>query len=776
MQKIQDYVKFVCLQYFLVTISRLYELYFVWKSHAVGHLFRSEIFGLINDIFLSNIFLLCLFPLYFVFSLLSKKVANALAVTAIILAFVLKILILQYFIFELRPLDIFLFQHTIKEVLFTIRTAEISYINIFTFFIFSAIAAITILKLFGMISFPVKLIYVFIVSALLSTPLYFLANNKLEGHVNNDLYINKAFYFYKACTNHFVLHKLEMEEDEPLGGISKKYRQLFNDKAYLDDEYPFMHKTNEADVLGGFFNQSPVPPNIVVLIVEGLADDFIHPYHGLNLMPFIDSLSGKSLYWDRFLSLGERSYAVTPSLIASLPYGDIGFTILEKQPYHFSLVNVLKANGYYTSFYYGQGAWFHHKDIFYNRNFIDRIIDKDKFSPAYPKVMTNNNDYFWGYNDQYLFRQSEDEIEKINERKRLDIYFTGTMHSPFIIEKKKYYDGLLDHYAKLTENKNNVEFYNKYRKYLTSVMFTNDALRDYFKWYKKRNDFNNTIFIITGDHPMTDIPISNSIKRYQVPLIIYSPLLKSPKNFHSVGSHLDVYEPLLTYLHHNYHLSVPPVNSAISSILDTGVNFTNGHPVVFMNSNRNIIDLYSNGYMLSDGKDLLKVDPDFKVTKVDDKAMFDQLSARLEAFRAANYYACHNDKLIPDSAYFRYIGLHACFFTGTSKKIHIQNEYQDIISPVKMKNEGCYFDISGNEIKGLNDELLVVCQLSNEKDSTLLWSSYGVPAKRKPFMYHLKLPKQEIKDSEILFRAYFLNTKKAEYEVKYKAALYQRGN
>jgi phosphoglycerol transferase MdoB-like AlkP superfamily enzyme len=50
-------------------------------------------------------------------------------------------------------------------------------------------------------------------------------------------------------------------------------------------------------------------------------------------------------------------------------------------------------------------------------------------------------------------------------------------------------------------------------------------LRGFFDAYSKRSDFNNTIFLITGDHRMPEIPMSDKIDRYHVPLIVYSPML-----------------------------------------------------------------------------------------------------------------------------------------------------------------------------------------------------------------------------------------------------------
>ncbi|RYD71733.1 MAG: LTA synthase family protein, partial [Sphingobacteriales bacterium] len=418
-------------------------------------------------------------------------------------------------------------------------------------------------------------------------------------------------------------------------------------------DYPFLHYSNKNDVLSKYFYKADSSPNIVLIITEGLADKFIHPYYGYNFMPFLDSLSKKSLYWDHFFTNGERSFAAVPSLTGSLPYGKSGFTLMDRLPNHFSLVNVLNNNDYYTSFFYGQGAWFHKKDAYFRFNNIDLVFDNSKFSPEYSKIIVGENKFFWGYNDKELFGQSLKVIDTLPPKKRFDIYFTGTMHSPFIISSEKYYNELYDNI--IAKNKNDEEkiFLQTYRKYFLSLLFTNDALSQFFDAYRKRPDYKNTIFIVTGDHPMTEIPIENPLKKYHVPFIIFSPLLKQPHTFHSVGSHLDLYESLLSYLHISYGQKIPFVSAAISNLLDTATPYRYTKPIVFMNRNREVIDFLDNGFYLNNNEELYKVDENFGLERIDNEKKFRELSKKLEAFSRASLYASTHGKLVPDSLYYK---------------------------------------------------------------------------------------------------------------------------
>ena len=285
----------------------------------------------------------------------------------------------------------------------------------------------------------------------------------------------------------------------------------------------------------------------MVLITESLSEYFIHPIRGIQFMPFLDSLSKVSLYWPNHLSIGERSFAVNPAINAAVPYGETGFSLLEVYPYHFSLVNILKKNNYYTSFYYGQGSWFHNKNHFYTFNNIDRIIDKNVFDTIFEKVLVGDEKNFWGFNDLDLFKQYLKSTDSIKDKKRLDIMFTGTSHAPFAIKNPEYYNIRFNEAISKVKNPEDVEHLELYKKYYLSLYNVDDAYRNLFDSLKKRSDFDQSIFIITGDHAMTELPRFDALKPYKVPLMIYSPKLKKADRFEEVCSHNDIYETLLSF-------------------------------------------------------------------------------------------------------------------------------------------------------------------------------------------------------------------------------------
>jgi len=750
--------------FFALLVSlRAYEYVMLSRFHPGLSLFKDELAGLLQDTVFLTPLLVAALLLRLLLHKRFKKWSVFIVLSLFSLYLITAVLILQYFIYQLQPLDKFLFEHTRQEVLFTIKTTEVNYIQVIGFIVLAPAAAAGVYLLKGKAEKWLNGAMLFVwLSGIFSLALY-------SPNENDTRYVlNKPVYFYQSAYRFLTQEETNPEADYQ--AIVKQYRDAFPGMNYFGKEFPFLHETTKQDVIGNWFNTGDKPPNIVVLMVEGLADDFLHPYHGLGLMPFLDSLKNKSLYWDRFLTLGERSYAVTPSLTGSLPYGRSGFTMLESMPYHFSLVNVLKQNGYYTSFYYGQGAWFHNKNVYYDQNFIDRITDKEKFDKKYPRILVKEEDnFFWGYDDRSLMRKAMELTKVQQSRPLLDIFFTGSMHNPFTIQEEKVYQKRVTQQV-LKKTSEQAEFELMYGKYLRAVMFTDDALREYISAYSKLPDFKNTVFIITGDHPMTDIPARNSLKKYHVPLIIYSPLLKAPHVFHSVGSHLDLYEPLLVWLRNTYQMQIPQVQATVSNSLDTTTAFVNRKPVVFMNGNRDIVEMYNGNYFIADNT-LYRVDERFNLRAEENETQKKKMQQQLEAFRQANTLATITQHLLPDPIYFNSLD-YEVYRSTTMNPVVFAGSFYEAISQTKVPAKELVLDIFGIFKEPAKEPLHGVYQLTNSKDSLLLWVSFGIEAGKKTFRYHQKIKAVPGSDSVVFFKCYLTNEKQADYKLQVKAAVY----
>ena len=418
--------------------------------------------------------------------------------------------------------------------------------------------------------------------------------------------------------------------------------------------YPFLYRDSVADVLTPFLQNNGQAPNIVLIIVEGLGRAFTNEgaYLG-NFTPFLDSLSRESLYWNNFLSEGGRTFAVLPSILGSLPFARNGFLELgNSMPPVFSLVNLLKANGYHTSFYYGGDAHFDNMDILLRRSGIDELRDGGSFPPGYVKIPANNG-FSWGYNDQELFRWWCNSRPVGAAAPQLSVLLTVSMHSPFLLNEPEVYNRRFeDRMTELGLDEAAKQEHRHYKDQFASILYTDAALKAFFAACEKRPDFSHTIFLITGDHRMPEIPMRDKIDRFHVPLLLYSPLLQRKTQFASVSTHFDITPSLLAWLAHAYHLRVPDEVTWMGDGLDTARTFRNIHSYPLMQTKTDLVDFIQGDHHLN-GATVFRLKPDLSEDPVSGEGQ--GLTSAMEAFRQRNERWLQAGALLPDTLYQRYV-------------------------------------------------------------------------------------------------------------------------
>ncbi|MBC7913446.1 MAG: LTA synthase family protein [Pyrinomonadaceae bacterium] len=562
-------------------------------------------------------------------------------------------LLVEYFSASLIPLGADLYGYSKTDIQQTVGAS--GSINIITIFNFVVILAVAISILVSL-SKRIKL-HTYVASALPVASLLILTlgtssfrPSPFPSDFANNLTLNKSDFFYSETLNHFF-PSLNAESDEEL--VSVKSKQLtFN---YVDEkQYPFLHVDNTPDVLSPFLNKSETPPNIVIILVEGLGRAFTNEgaYLG-NFTPFLDSLSGKSLYWKNFLSQGGRTFAVLPSLLGSLPFGEKGFLSDSKLPKHLSLLSLLKTNGYQTSFYYGGDSKFDNMELFLKENATDAIYEEKTFPAGYTKMPASNQGFSWGYGDSELFRRYM-EADVPQSKPKLNVVLTVSTHSPFILNNQAEYLQVFEkRMQKLNFDEKKKKAYRNYDTKYASILYADNSLKKFFADYSKRTDYANTIFFITGDHRMPELPMSTKIDRYHVPLIVYSPLLKRTAKFASVSSHFDIAPSIMAFLSKNYTVKKPAVNSWIGEGLDTARKFRNIHNYALIQTKTTVIDYVSGNYHLN-GEKLFTFTDNLGEIPTIEKIPLKQLKSQFNLFKKKNTQFAKGAKLLPDSVYQKY--------------------------------------------------------------------------------------------------------------------------
>ena len=596
--------------------------------------------------------------LFFISCTLAKIFSFFLVAIFLIAQLVLSI----YFNTALVPLGSDLYAYSIAEIKQTVGAAGgVSLQNILLFIGIAGIVFTALKYLPKRIKMPVwiAIMLPFIGLLFTITNAYIYLKPKGLNDFSNNLILNKTDFFLSNSYSHFFSEVIENDiyADNYIGdyeGVESKTVAF----KYLDDaNFPFLHQDSTQDVLTPFFTVGKTQPNIVIILVEGLGRAFTNEgaYLG-NFTPFIDSLSNKSLYWKNFLSEGGRTFAVLPSLMGSLPFAKNGFLELgNAMPAHQSLYSLLKYNGYNTSFYYGGDSRFDNMDLFLGKNNVDEIKDEKTFPSGNIKLPSVNG-FTWGYNDKDLFNHYlTTRNSALDNTPQLSVILTVSTHNPFIInEQAKYLDRFEQRMNELEFSEATKNTYRNYKLQYSSILYLDDALRNFFNAYKKRPDYDNTIFVVTGDHRIPEIPMSTKIDRYHVPLIIHSPLLKRTAQFASISSHFDITPSLLSYLKTNYQLKLPSVKSWIGNGLDTVRSFRNIHSYPIMQTKADLVDFIMDEYHLN-GQTLFKLNANMNETQIEDANKYNQLISAFEQFKKRNSNISNG--IIPDSVYRNYLPL-----------------------------------------------------------------------------------------------------------------------
>jgi len=455
-----------------------------------------------------------------------------------------------------------------------------------------------------------------------------------------DLSLNKAVFFLDDS-----LAYLAPSRQRAGPGPSLKAAAVHDESFhYLNPEYPFLRSEQTPDALGPYFKIKPgSPPNLVFVIIEGLGRSFSGPGASLgSFTPQLDLLAEKSLYWENFLAVQGRTFGVLPSIFGSLPFGAKGFADLgERMPAHISLLSLLKGHGYRLKFYCGFDLDFENIRAFLSRQGMDLAVGEAEFGAGYPRSNS------WGYADGELVSRALAGEAADSKQPYVSVLKTTTMHTPYTFLGQPAFGARLE--SRLDElgvAAGSREPYRAFSNMYTSILYTDEAVGRFMEESRKNPAYQNTIFVITGDHRLPEIPMGARIDRYHVPLLIYSPLLKAPARIKAVSSHFDLAPSLAAFFSRNYGLKGPLAVTWLGSGLDMEASFRNLHDIPIKQTKTNLVDFVSGTWYLNQDT-LYKLKDGMRAEPVRDEAALAAVRAQFGSFRSSNDKFAASLSLLP---------------------------------------------------------------------------------------------------------------------------------
>jgi len=599
-----------------------------------------------------------LLPLYLLFCFVSKKTAQIVVSVIFAILFSLEIGLYMYYQQTGALMGMELLVRPLSETFVTIRNSSNIFIDIFSISL--------VITIFVVVPFLLKKIKFFNRFLFLSISLgsvgvfavFTLFYQRDENKIVNNYLESKSYYFFSAIRDNIYAEpevdysitdeKRGIEKNEKL---LKEYVNLYNNKSLADLDYPMERPSSEfPDILSPFFRKSEKQPNIVIIIVESLGSYLLGDKgNGVTFTSFLDSLANDGLYWKNCLSSSPRTFAAVPSVVGSVPHGIKGFQF-GIIPKHHSLFSVLKNNNYATNFFHGGEINFDSMLDFLTLQEIDHI---DNFVSDMRIYRKNNHANFWGLHDKVLFDKSLAYLQSsFNQKPNVSVYLTVTSHTTFYDKEdralKEYYEPKTEMiFSKLDEKQQ--KYFLPIKERLQVFNYVDDCIRSFIHDYLKLPEFENTIFIITGDH--SDMIHKNRMANFSVPLIIWSPLLIKSQSFPNPVSHLSVTPSMISFLQHNYHLKLPEKLAWCSMGLDTSSVFNPSEKLLFLSYDRKVNTMLYNQFYFEvksdySNKKLYKIDENLDLQEIKESNLIERIYSRFNLLKYINNYVYHNDKLI----------------------------------------------------------------------------------------------------------------------------------
>ena len=382
-------------------------------------------------------------------------------------------------------------------------------------------------------------VVVFALLSLFFKPSHLVVNQYAYFILNKTHYlcVDSYDYFHHPGTSNGTAADIPAYDESLVGELLATHPEWGTP---ADLRYPLERPFTPDTFLNACFLPSDSRPNIVFILVESLGHEFM----GTGAMPFVDSLAATGLYWPNCLSATTRSYGAIPAVTGSVG-GPRSFQF-GTMPDHNSLLSLLKDAGYDTRSYYSGDYTF---DCIYEYLTAQRIDHLVSFYDEYCALPESARPNWWGYNDDTLFvRTLRDLNQSSISNSQFSILTTLTMH-----DKLRLADPALqasyERRAKSLKHSTNLP--------LLSCLFTDDCLRSFFHAYSLRPDFRNTLFVITGDHA-SGHQRGDKLSYHHVPLILWSPLVSQPQQFNHIVTHNDIAPALYSLLASKYNLSAQP--------------------------------------------------------------------------------------------------------------------------------------------------------------------------------------------------------------------------
>ncbi len=227
--------------------------------------------------------------------------------------------------------------------------------------------------------------------------------------------------------------------------------------------------------------------NVVLVFFESTRSGVTTPYNKtLQTTPFLNELAAQSLLAQQaYAVVGHTHNALTATNCGIDPPLDPSTTAVLSVPNSLPAIclpHLLKKQGYSTAFFMS-----HTKAYEDSESILENLGYDTFYSVEYMKRQEFARTYYWGYEDEIMLEPSATWLQENKDKPFLATYLTSAPHHDYQAPQKRH--------GRVEFTKDDL-----LNRYLNAVRNQDFFLKSLFEQYKRLGLYEDTIFIILGDH------------------------------------------------------------------------------------------------------------------------------------------------------------------------------------------------------------------------------------------------------------------------------------
>lgn len=343
----------------------------------------------------------------------------------------------------------------------------------------------------------------------------FVTGNPTQGNlILNGAYSALRSFDKKPSVSHEFYNEEKLQQQAKELGL---YQQ--------DKRYAFQQKFN---------HKKENKLNIVIVLLESWSYKYVDALAGNNygITPNFDKIVQQGLSFNRFYSAGQRSIEGLQAVLTGVPLlvdlPRLGWG-LENSKFS-RLGSMLQKHDYHTMFAQSSRRTSFHIDGISAAAGFENYFGREDMEL---KLNYANPDSFWFGWDHETFNKVQSYLSDTKEP-FINFTFTGSTHSPYGTLPKEFMK-----YPHSTDTE---------QGFMNTLFYADWAIGQFMKEARQQPWFDNTIFFFTADHTLGAYRKGNTLDKFHIPFVIYSPKHITQGSNNAISSHLDVLPTIVDLL------------------------------------------------------------------------------------------------------------------------------------------------------------------------------------------------------------------------------------